>query len=168
LGNHYRNQIVTDDMVKTLMKGGGVRLEGYLLNLKDGPFSTISRNILQAVSDDGQKAFEMYMTDVSQELLKRTIKRLLSEINSRKYISKSVYKNGIRLDTEYRCQNQKCKPNGKQPLLFKTSRPIEQPIQIKCKCGWINTFWKNRIDFDDQGALYMKTTKSNGSDKREN
>lgn len=138
------------------MNGGGVRLEGFLLNLKCGPFSTISRNMLQAVSDDGQKAFEMYMTEVSKVRVKRTIKRLFSEINSSTHLSESAYKNGIRLDTEYRCQNQKCNPAGKRRLLFVSAGLMMQVIQIKCnRCGLLNTFWKNRIDFDEYGALRM-------------
>jgi len=144
-------------MVKTLIRGGGVRFEGFLLNLKDGPFSTIHRNMLQAVSDDGQKAFELYMTEVSQEQVKRTIKRLLSEINSSIYLPESAYKSGIRLDTEHRCQNQKCNPAGKRRLLFVSAGPMMQAIQIKCNgCGLLNTFWKNRIDFDEYGAIQMK------------
>ena len=141
------------------MNGSGLRCDGFLLSLKHGSFSAISGNMLQAVSDDGQKAFEAYMTEVSQTQVKDKIKRLFSEINSSTHLPESAYKNGIRLDTEYRCQNQKCNPAGNRRLLFVSAGSLVQAIQIKCTCGLLNTFWKNRIDFDEHGALKMESVR---------
>jgi len=88
---------------------------------------------------------------------------ILSDINSSTHLPEDALKNGIRLDTEYRCQNQKCNPAGKRRLLFICMGPIVQTIQIKCYgCGLLNTFWKNRIDFDEDGVLFMK---ANGGGK---
>lgn len=154
---------ITDEMVKTIMGGSGVQLEGFVLSIDVGSFhkkKSKKNNSLFAISQDGQKTFIRYMTRVSQAQVKLAIERLLQDINSSTHLPESAYNNGIRLDTEHRCQNERCNPAGKRRLLFVSAGPMAQAMQVKCKCGWMNTFWNNRIDFDEYGALYMKTNRS--------
>lgn len=152
---------ITDDMVKTLIDGGGLSIEGFLLSIKTGPYSHLKsrQNLgtsLQAISRDGRKTHTRKVVPVSQVQVKLAIEDILQDINSSIHLPESAYKNGIRLDTEYRCQNQKCNPAGKRRLLFVSAGLMMQVIQIKCNgCGLLNTFWKNRIDFDEYGALRM-------------
>ena len=155
---HKDMRQITDDMVKIIILGGGVHFEGFHLTIIGGWLKGIRQgNKLRAVSEDGQKNFSRYVTRVSQAQVKLAIERILEDINSRTHLPESAYKNGIRLNTEYRCQNKKCNPSGKRRLLFMSAGLIDQAIQIKCYgCGLLNTFWNNRIDFDESGALYMK------------
>ena len=151
---------ITDDMIEKILKGGGLDLEGFLLGLERGLFTDKKKTrptILIAVSKDGRKTLSQEVTQVSQDQVKLAIENILQDINSSTYLPKSAYKNGIRLDTEHRCQNQRCNPAGLRRLLFVSAGPMAQAMQIKCKCGWMNTFWKNRIDFDEYGAIQMKT-----------
>jgi len=143
------------------MKGGGLTFYGYVLSLGGGPFKEKKQNrptILSAVSNDGLKTLKQNLiAPISHEQIKLAIGYIIQDINSSTHLPKSAYKNGIRLDTEHRCQNQKCNPSGKRRLLFMSAGLIDQAIQIKCYgCGLLNTFWNNRIDFDESGALYMK------------
>ena len=132
------------------MNGGGFQFDGFVLSMDSGSFC------LFAISQDSQKTFERYMPQVNQAQVKLAIERLFQDINSSTHLPESAYNNGIRLDTEYRCQNQKCNPTGKRRILFVSAGLIDQAIQIKCNgCGLLNTFWKNRIDFDEYGALRM-------------
>ena len=132
--------------------GGGVLLEGFLLSV-DTRYSGAE---LKAVSKDGKFTHTRNVKPVTHARLKIAIECILQDINSNTNLPESAYRNGIRLDTEYRCQNQNCNPSGKRRKLFVSAGPIKQPIQTKCRCGLLNTFWKNRIDFDEQGALQMK------------
>jgi len=68
--------------------------------------------------------------------------------------------NQIKIDTENRCQSSKCNPTGKPKLLFMSAGKPETPIQCKCQCGHMSTFWPNRIAFDEVGSLYMKRFRS--------
>jgi len=68
--------------------------------------------------------------------------------------------NQIKIDTENRCQSSKCNPTGKPKLLFKSAGKSVTPIQCKCECGHLSTFWPNRIWFDEVGSLYMKRFRS--------
>ena len=150
---------ITDEMVRTLMRGSGLDFEGFLVSLAGGPFTDRKQNqktILNAVSNDGRKILSRPVTPVNQIQVKIEIENILQDINSSTHLPESAYSNGIRLDTEHRCQNQRCNPAGLRRLLFVSAGPMSQPMQIKCKCGWINTFWNNRIDFDEYGAIQMK------------
>ena len=73
------------------MSGGGIKFEGFIFSLDDGPFD---KSKVQAVSRDGQKTFERYMFRVTQEQVKYTIGLLLVDINSSTHLPESVYKNG--------------------------------------------------------------------------
>ncbi len=150
---------ITDEMVRTIMGGGGLTFEGYVLHLRGGPFTKTKQNwptTLIAVSSNSLKTLNREVTPVIQVQVKRAIENILQDINSSTHLPESAYNNGIRLDTEHRCQNQRCNPAGKRRLLFVSAGPMVQPMQIKCKCGWMNTFWKNRIYFDEYGAIQMK------------
>ena len=152
---------ITGDMVKTIMAGGGLVVDGYIIELD---YSYNIENVavsdkdykLHAVSEDGITTLTTRIGKFSNLTLKQAIQGIVQDINSKTHLSESAFKNGIRLDTEHRCQNSRCNPLGKRRLLFVSAGSMEQPMQIKCKCGWMNTFWNNRIDFDEFGALYMK------------
>jgi len=152
---------VTDEMVKTITNGGGIHFDGFIFSIEAGYFLHPKspqnlETILQAVSSDGKTIHTRGVVLASNNKIKIAIQDILQDIHSSMHLPESVYNNIIRLDTEHRCQNQKCNPAGKRRLLFVSAGPMVQAIQIKCNgCGLLNTFWKNRIDFDEYGALRM-------------
>ena len=151
---------VTDNMLEILKSGGSFKFQGWIVNAARPrlPRETSRRGLmLFSLSPNGEA---LQMPFGSWEYLRDVVERMFQEINSRSYLPESAYRNGIRLDTEYRCQNfRKCNPDpkGKSRLLFVSAGKVNQVIQIKCKCGYMNTFWRNRIKLDASGALKMET-----------
>ena len=145
---------VTDNMLEILKSGGSIKFQGWVVTSATKRFpirSEYKDKMLFAVSPSGDAL------ELSIDKLDITLEKMFQEINSRSHLPESAYRNGIRLDTENRCQSSKCNPapGGKSRLLFMSAGQMEQVIQIKCKCGFMNTFWKNRIKIDDSGVLRM-------------
>ena len=155
---------ITDDMVKMVRTGSGLTVDGWLISLEHPYLVGTGKNKdfkLKAVWKDGSTTLTITIGKFSDVTLKQAIGGIIGDINSRTHLPESAYNNGIRLDTEHRCQNPRCNPAGKRRLLFVSAGPVAQPMQIKCNgCRWMNTFWNNRIDFDESGVLYMKTKRS--------
>jgi len=147
---------ITDEMVKIVMNGGGLNYQGFVFHVQDIGKKWPLSGIVRAISRDGQRIFDYDIALIGRAQIKTAIENILNDINSSTHLPKSAYSNGIRLDTEYRCQNQRCNPAGKRRLLFVSAGPMAQVMQVKCKCGYMNTFWKNRIYFDEYGAIQMK------------
>ena len=147
---------VTDNMLEILKSGGSFKFQGWILNAaRPRPGRTDRKPgnfMLFAISPQGE-ALEL---EIGQ--LNITLENMFQEINSSSYLPESAYRNGIRLDTENRCQSSRCNPSpgGKPRLLFVSAGQIKQVIQVKCKCGYMNTFWRNRIKLDASGALQME------------
>ncbi len=156
---------VTDNMLEILKSGGSFKFQGWILNIATSRvanresyvfrYSVNAPIMLFAVSPQGE-ALELKIKFLSN--IPFVLETMFQEINSRSYLPKSAYNNGIRLDTENRCQSSRCNPSpgGKPRLLFVSAGQINQVIQIKCKCGYMNTFWRNRIKLDASGALKME------------
>ena len=150
---------VTDNMIQILKSGGSIKFQDWIVTAaaprlpKEAPGCGV---MLFAISPEGD-ALEMPIDPVSE--LDTVLEKMFQEINSRSHLPESAFRNGIRLDTENRCQSPRCNPSpgGKSRLLFMSSGKVKEVIQVKCKCGYVNTFWRNRIQLDEFGALKMET-----------
>ena len=152
---------VTDNMLETLKFGGSLKFMDWIVTAATPRLPRERQHeaaaLLFAISPQGD-ALEMSISPLSE--LSAVVEAMFKEINSRAHLPKSAYKNGIRLDTENRCQSSRCNPKGgKSRLLFVSAGRVDQVIQVKCKCGYVNTFWRNRIQFDEFGALKMEAVK---------
>ena len=148
---------VTDNMLEILKSGGSFKFQGWVVTAATRRIPKDGSQAVFAVSPSGGDALEHFIEQ--GESLDEAVQKIFTEINSSSYLPESAYRNGIRLDTEYRCQNfRKCNPDpkGKSRLLFVSAGKVNQVIQIKCKCGHMNTFWRNRIKLDESGALKME------------
>lgn len=148
-------------MIQILKSGGSIRFQGWIVTAaaprlpKQAPGCGV---MLFAISPGGE-AMELPIN--SGDELTSVLDYMFKEINSISHLPKSAFRNGIRLDTENRCQSSRCNPSpgGKSRLLFVSAGKVSQVIQVKCKCGYMNTFWRNRIGFDESGALKMEAAK---------
>ena len=150
---------VTDNMVEILKSGGSIKFQNWIVTAakprlpKEAPGCGV---MLFAISPVGD-ALELPIDPLNE--LGFVLEDMFKEINSASHLPKSALRNRIRLDTENRCQSSRCNPvsGGKSRLLFVSAGKVSQVIQVKCpKCGYMNTFWKNRIGFDETGALQME------------
>ncbi len=147
---------VTDNMLEILKSGGSFKFQGWVVTAATRGIPKDGSQAVFAVSPSGGNALEHFIEQ--DESLDEAVQKIFTEINSSSYLPESAYRNGIRLDTENRCQSSRCNPSpgGKPRLLFVSAGQINQVIQIKCKCGYMNTFWRNRIKMDASGALQVE------------
>ena len=145
-------------MLKTLKSGGSFKFQGWILNAGRQRIASKKPHVkvlLFAISPNGD-ALELPVARFGE--LDTVLEKMFHEINSRSYLPESAYRNGVRLDTEHRCQSSKCNrnPAGESRLLFMSAGKLTQVIQVKCRCGYMNTFWRNRIKLDASGSLKME------------
>ena len=96
----------TDDMVRAIISGGGLSIQGFQLSLKGGKFPDRRQNMpitLNAVTRDGTTTISCEVMSIDPGQVKLAIDKIFQDINSSIHLPESAYKNQVRLNTEYRC-----------------------------------------------------------------